>query len=411
MRKSLKAKFLAVSMVFSLVFAGTVPETLLAAELGAEEAAENVDMDVSLNEEDGVVSEENASELEEAMEETAEYEAMEEEEDGSEGTESVSDEEVQIEEPVLEEEVEEAGDGLAEDLRDPVDEELVENDLDSLSDETESLESEEVEEQVVTGEEIGSIEEASDKLFGSGNDYPYNDRTYGTYRTQDIDPWRFYYRECTSFVAWCLNSRNGVEFTNSYGGVQWGHAKNWGYAAGSIGITVNNDPAIGSIWWSTAGDYGHVAWVSAVNGDDVTIEEYNHRKSYSEEPGRYGTRTLSKWSATGYIHIADISNPEPVFTPPTGTQTIADENYYIVSALGDDIALDVAGIANQSHGANVQICRNMDENNDIFSVRHQGNAYYTITHLASNKLLDVSGGSREPGVNAQIWGNYDGDAQ
>jgi hypothetical protein len=33
-----------------------------------------------------------------------------------------------------------------------------------------------------------------------------------------IDPWRFYNRECTSFVAWRLNSRNRFPFQNDLNG-------------------------------------------------------------------------------------------------------------------------------------------------------------------------------------------------
>ena len=57
-----------------------------------------------------------------------------------------------------------------------------------------------------------------------------------------VDEWNFYNRECTSFVAWCLNNRNGVGFRNWYGGVHWGNAKNWGSAAGSLGISINGTP-------------------------------------------------------------------------------------------------------------------------------------------------------------------------
>ena len=90
-----------------------------------------------------------------------------------------------------------------------------------------------------------------------------------------VDDWNFYNRECTSFVAWCINNRNGLYFHNWYGGVRWGNANNWGNAARNLGITVDNNPAIGAIaWWST-GKYGHVAWVSEVKGDRIVIEEYN----------------------------------------------------------------------------------------------------------------------------------------
>lgn len=88
-------------------------------------------------------------------------------------------------------------------------------------------------------------------------------------------------------------------FTNNYLGVRWGNAKNWRTATQSAGITVNNTPSVGSIWWSSNGTYGHVAWVAEVNGDQVTIEEYNWSTA-----GGYGKRTLSASSATGYIHIS-----------------------------------------------------------------------------------------------------------
>lgn len=89
-----------------------------------------------------------------------------------------------------------------------------------------------------------------------------------------VDEWNFYNRECTSFVAWCLNSRNGVPFTNHYNGVHWGNANNWGNAARQCGFTVDMTPKKGSVYWSDSGAYGHVAWVSEVNGNSVRIEEY-----------------------------------------------------------------------------------------------------------------------------------------
>lgn len=144
----------------------------------------------------------------------------------------------------------------------------------------------------------------------AADDYPYSDKVYGRYSSADIDPWRFYYRECTSFVAWCLNSRNDVAFNNSYKGVQWGDASNWGSAARSVGITVDKNPAIGSVaWWSS----GHVGWVASVNGSNVTIEEYN--KSFT---GTYNCRTIASSSITGFIHIKDIS------VSPPATPTISD---------------------------------------------------------------------------------------
>lgn len=117
-----------------------------------------------------------------------------------------------------------------------------------------------------------------------------------------VDPWNFYNRECTSFVAWRLNNANRVAFTNQYKGVaRWGNAKEWGAVAQRVGIPVNNTPARGAVAWSSAGTYGHVAWVAAVHGDGtITIEEYNYNWD-----GKYHTRRVNA-SSFKYIHIKDI---------------------------------------------------------------------------------------------------------
>ncbi len=134
-----------------------------------------------------------------------------------------------------------------------------------------------------------------------GDDYPAKYKN----AAQDgvIDEWQFYNREAVSFAAWRLNLRNGVAFGNNYAGTRWGNAKDWGSAALRAGIRVDDTLGVGSIWWSSAGTYGHVAWVAAVNGSYVTIEEYNYTGN-----GTYNTRIVQVSSATGYIHIKDIAS-------------------------------------------------------------------------------------------------------
>lgn len=137
--------------------------------------------------------------------------------------------------------------------------------------------------------------------YTTGDDYPseYKNKANGSI----VDRWNFYNRQCTSFVAWCLNSRNGVPFTNQYlGASRWGNAKEWGHVARSKGVPVNNTPAIGAVAWWTTGNYGHVAWVKSISGSNVVIEEYNQKGD-----GTFGTRTISLGSPAGYIHIKDIS--------------------------------------------------------------------------------------------------------
>lgn len=230
-----------------------------------------------------------------------------------------------------------------------------------------------------------------------------------------VDPWNFYNRECTSFVAWCLNSRNGVAFTNWYGGVRWGHAKNWGNAARSIGITVNSSPAVGSVAWSNSGTYGHVAWVSAVNGNSVTIEEYNYSRA-----GAYGTRTVNA-SSFQYIHIKDMPTtpPAPIGTEMTSgyDRTLPDGDYIIANAGTTDKSsfcyLDIAGVEMPAaNGTNVLLSGPLSDppSVDIWTLTYSG-GFYTITQKGTNMALDVHNASREQGANVKVWPSASNSAQ
>ncbi|KAJ1718412.1 hypothetical protein LPJ53_006534, partial [Coemansia erecta] len=123
------------------------------------------------------------------------------------------------------------------------------------------------------------------------DDYPYKGSCSG------IDKWNYYKCQCTSFVAWRINSRLGVKYTNMYKGVNWGNAKTWDEAARKTGVPVNSKPVAGCIAQTNVGVYGHVAWVTKVSGNSVTIEEYNHGGTE-----KYSTRTVPK-STFNYIHI------------------------------------------------------------------------------------------------------------
>ena len=127
-----------------------------------------------------------------------------------------------------------------------------------------------------------------------GDDYP----AYYKNGSQEIDKWRMYSRQCTSFAAFRLSNVNGFEIPAAYG-----NANEWGYRARREGYRVDNRPAIGSIAWSTAGGYGHVAWVSNVMGDNIEIEEYNY-----DYKGNYNKRIVKANKMTGFIHFKDLSS-------------------------------------------------------------------------------------------------------
>ena len=126
-----------------------------------------------------------------------------------------------------------------------------------------------------------------------GDDYPAHYKN----GSQEIDKWRMYSRQCTSFAAFRLSNVNGFEIPAAYG-----NANEWGYRARREGYRVDNTPTIGSIAWSTAGTYGHVAWVSNVVGDEIEIEEYNYgiRESYNK-------RVVKANTMTGFIHFKDLA--------------------------------------------------------------------------------------------------------
>jgi surface antigen len=141
-----------------------------------------------------------------------------------------------------------------------------------------------------------------------------------------VDPWLFYNRECTSFVAWRLNNDAGVPFYNYFLGEHWGDASNWKHAASQAGVTVNDIPAVGAVAWWRAGSpgssRGHVAWVASVSGGDIAVEEYNYLQR-----GGYDTRTIDSSSdvwPSAFIHIGDISIRTETRPAITGTAQVGE---------------------------------------------------------------------------------------
>jgi putative chitinase len=140
-----------------------------------------------------------------------------------------------------------------------------------------------------------------------GDDYPFKDSPPDQ---EGGDPWAFYYRECTSFVAWRMNQL-GVNFSNHMTGPNgtagtFGNGDTWAANALAIGFSVDNTPSVGAIAHydpnvSGAGGLGHVAYVAQVNGDGtIVIEEYNWFPAYgySNPP-----RIIPASDVSNFIHI------------------------------------------------------------------------------------------------------------
>ena len=109
--------------------------------------------------------------------------------------------------------------------------------------------------------------------------------------------WRELNRECTSFVAWRLHSRNGFDMPFHDNALGWGSRRTstrlhrQQHSPGRRRRLVDTGKVATS----------HVAWVESVNGSTVTVEEYNAKVAYG-----YDERVLSS-PPTDYIHFKDIS--------------------------------------------------------------------------------------------------------
>lgn len=121
--------------------------------------------------------------------------------------------------------------------------------------------------------------------------YPYAGQCSG------IDKWGMTKCQCTSYVAWCLNQA-GIAFTYTYDGADFYDANTWDDQARSVGLTVDYNPSVGSVAQTDAGQFGHVAYVVAVNGNTITVQEYNFNV-----PNGYDSRTVDKSMFQNFIHF------------------------------------------------------------------------------------------------------------
>lgn len=116
------------------------------------------------------------------------------------------------------------------------------------------------------------------------DDYPYRSAS-----PDDADRWGFFYRECTSFVAYRLNRLRGFAFSNRMRGGHFGDAGHWDDNARALGFRVDRRPTVGSVMVRDSGTWGHVAVVARVTKRRFLVEEYNHDVGHG-----YGRRWISR---------------------------------------------------------------------------------------------------------------------
>lgn len=135
-----------------------------------------------------------------------------------------------------------------------------------------------------------------------GDDYPWS----GTRESAGFSPLRYVYGNCTDFTAWRINRDAGV--TKAPWKWNWGNltpgdgnAKNWGNQWAARGWKQSKTPKPGDTAVWTNGEFGHVAYVQAVNADGtITVEEYNWLVNGAPD-NSYHTRTIPASDAETYL--------------------------------------------------------------------------------------------------------------
>lgn len=106
-----------------------------------------------------------------------------------------------------------------------------------------------------------------------------------------LDDWGMYNRECVSYTAFKAEQVHGYRASN------FGNANQWDESARNRGLAVDSNPQVGDVAVSNSGFYGHVMYVEAVNGNSISISQYN-----ADLRGTYSTKTISKGGLV-FIHF------------------------------------------------------------------------------------------------------------
>lgn len=97
----------------------------------------------------------------------------------------------------------------------------------------------------------------------------------------------------------------------------WGNANTWDDRAIADGYVVNHTPAVGAVYQTDEGKWGHVAYVASVNDQngEWTISEMNYfglnivsKRTFSREAAASYTFIHGKEGASGW-------NPQPISLP------------------------------------------------------------------------------------------------
>ena len=84
----------------------------------------------------------------------------------------------------------------------------------------------------------------------------------------------------------------------------WGNANQWPASARAAGYTTSSTPRVNAVGVISAGDFGHVVWIEAVNGDGtVDVSQYNYYNAGGPGWGNYSKMRVSASTYDTYIYF------------------------------------------------------------------------------------------------------------
>jgi surface antigen/peptidoglycan hydrolase CwlO-like protein len=121
-----------------------------------------------------------------------------------------------------------------------------------------------------------------------------HDGAYG----DGTDPLGYGCRQCVSYAAWKVGQRTG-NFPR-----YWGNANMWPGVAQSSGYQTGSTPRANSVGVISAGEYGHVVWIEAVNSDGtVDVSQYNYYNAGGPGWGNYSKMRVNASTYDTYIYF------------------------------------------------------------------------------------------------------------
>jgi surface antigen len=132
--------------------------------------------------------------------------------------------------------------------------------------------------------------------------YAYASRCPGAGLAEQVDRWKMYTCNCTSYAAWAL-SANGQRTDWFIAGSM--DAENWVHVARLRGIPVGKAPRVGAVAvWPRLSEVGHVAYVTRLEpGGGFDVAEYNLPTLGGEDSFAFDVRRDVRRTGTVFIYV------------------------------------------------------------------------------------------------------------